>query len=373
MTTENQAPEGADAALLGRLDKSIAWLRDGELTHGNGLGLADLIAIRAALATQPAGDQRSQYCPICEARGRADQPQAALAYQQANPLGGPAKVFHAMATAIEAGDSYEATLRRYGYAEAAQPALPPGVPELADLRERLAGIPDHSGKGAAVPAPAEGDGGEALAKALHDVCLSASSLNSGPSHRIEVNGEPVYWQREEWIRWMLDEVLPDARKVLNAHTMRAKPDTQPKGTQPVRYPHPDEDDAVTLWAEIHRLRAAVQGPDGYATWQEAATAERVRRVAAEKALAASQAPAPAHAEDQAGAEMLLVRVAEDLKRALKAAGLRQCDVACRLGVSEAEISNRLSGERNLTLSTLREMAGLADLRVIVSFKERSNA
>ena len=39
-------------------------------------------------------------------------------------------------------------------------------------------------------------------------------------------------------------------------------------------------------AEIHRLRAAVQGPDGYASWQEAATAERVRRVAAEKALAA---------------------------------------------------------------------------------------
>lgn len=50
---------------------------------------------------------------------------------------------------------------------------------------------------------------------------------------------------------------------------------------------------VTLWAEIHRLRAAVQGPDGYATWQEAATAERVRRVAAEKTLAAVQAPAPA--------------------------------------------------------------------------------
>jgi hypothetical protein len=86
-----------------------------------------------------------------------------------------------------------------------------------------------------------------------------------------------------------------------------------------------------------------------------------------------RSPAVAHAEDRAGVEMLLVRVAEDLKRALKAAGLRQCDVACRLGVSEAEISNRLSGERNLTLSTLREMADLADLRVIVSFKERSNA
>ncbi len=67
-----------------------------------------------------------------------------------------------------------------------------------------------------------------------------------------------------------------------------------KPAEPARYPHPDEDDAVTLWAEIHRLRAAVQGPDGYATWQEAATAERVRRVAAEKALTATQSPAPAH-------------------------------------------------------------------------------
>ena len=46
-----------------------------------------------------------------------------------------------------------------------------------------------------------------------------------------------------------------------------------------------EEDPARLWAEIHRLRAAVQGPAGYATWQDAATAERVRRVKAEKAQA----------------------------------------------------------------------------------------
>lgn len=46
--------------------------------------------------------------------------------------------------------------------------------------------------------------------------------------------------------------------------------------------HPDESDPVRLWAEIHRLRAALQGPDGHATWQDAAIAERVRRVQAEK-------------------------------------------------------------------------------------------
>lgn len=47
----------------------------------------------------------------------------------------------------------------------------------------------------------------------------------------------------------------------------------------------NEEDAGRLWAEIHRLRAAVAGPHGYASWQEAATAERVRRVKAERLLA----------------------------------------------------------------------------------------
>lgn len=41
---------------------------------------------------------------------------------------------------------------------------------------------------------------------------------------------------------------------------------------------------IDLWAEIHRLRAAVKGPDGYASWQEAATAERIRRVRVESGL-----------------------------------------------------------------------------------------
>lgn len=41
---------------------------------------------------------------------------------------------------------------------------------------------------------------------------------------------------------------------------------------------------VDLWAEIHRLRAAVAGPAGYASWQAAATAERSRRGQAEREL-----------------------------------------------------------------------------------------
>ena len=44
-----------------------------------------------------------------------------------------------------------------------------------------------------------------------------------------------------------------------------------------------EEDPARLWAEIHRLRAEVAGgPLGYATWKDAAEAERVMRVNAEK-------------------------------------------------------------------------------------------
>jgi hypothetical protein len=42
-------------------------------------------------------------------------------YVAKNPLGGPAKVFDAMANAIRAGDTFESVLRTYGFA-VAQPA-----------------------------------------------------------------------------------------------------------------------------------------------------------------------------------------------------------------------------------------------------------
>ena len=45
-----------------------------------------------------------------------------------------------------------------------------------------------------------------------------------------------------------------------------------------------EEDPARLWAEIHTLRAAVAGPKGYATWQEAATSERMRRVRKEQQI-----------------------------------------------------------------------------------------
>jgi hypothetical protein len=54
----------------------------------------------------------------------------------------------------------------------------------------------------------------------------------------------------------------------------------------------NETDPATLWAEIWRLRHDAEGPDGYDTWKDAAVAERVRRVKAERALAEAQPKMP---------------------------------------------------------------------------------
>lgn len=49
--------------------------------------------------------------------------------------------------------------------------------------------------------------------------------------------------------------------------------------------HANESDPYLLWAEICRLRDAVKGPDGHETWQDAAVAERVRRVRGDAEIA----------------------------------------------------------------------------------------
>ena len=46
----------------------------------------------------------------------------------------------------------------------------------------------------------------------------------------------------------------------------------------------NESDPAVLWDTIHRLRAEVQGPRPHATWRDAAMAERMYRVVAEKKL-----------------------------------------------------------------------------------------
>jgi hypothetical protein len=56
---------------------------------------------------------------LAEARAECERYRTALlgvkSYREANPLGGPAKVFDAMADCIRAGDSYEAVLKEYGF------------------------------------------------------------------------------------------------------------------------------------------------------------------------------------------------------------------------------------------------------------------
>lgn len=47
------------------------------------------------------------------------------------------------------------------------------------------------------------------------------------------------------------------------------------------------DDQMTfdeVWAELHKARAELRGPDGFASWQDAAVNERVRRARAVDAL-----------------------------------------------------------------------------------------
>lgn len=46
----------------------------------------------------------------------------------------------------------------------------------------------------------------------------------------------------------------------------------------------NEEDPARLWAEIHKLREALKGPDGFDTWQDAAVAERLRCTALKGAL-----------------------------------------------------------------------------------------
>ena len=45
-------------------------------------------------------------------------------------------------------------------------------------------------------------------EALKQARSVISSINQGKQHALTRNEETVFWQREEWVRWALDEVLP---------------------------------------------------------------------------------------------------------------------------------------------------------------------
>jgi len=62
-----------------------------------------------------------------------------------------------------------------------------------------------------------------LRAALKNITLAASNLNAGDGQALKVNGERVYWQREEWVRWMLDEVVPQAEAAITAQAQERTP------------------------------------------------------------------------------------------------------------------------------------------------------
>ncbi len=55
-----------------------------------------------------------------------------------------------------------------------------------------------------------------IIEALKEAKSVIGSINSGKANALTIGGETVYWQREEWVRWALDEVLPQLEKAIDA-------------------------------------------------------------------------------------------------------------------------------------------------------------
>jgi regulator of replication initiation timing len=53
-----------------------------------------------------------------------------------------------------------------------------------------------------------------LREALQEAGGVIRSINAGKGDRILVDGEPMYRQTEEWVRWAIDEILPVVDKAL---------------------------------------------------------------------------------------------------------------------------------------------------------------
>jgi chromosome segregation ATPase len=54
-----------------------------------------------------------------------------------------------------------------------------------------------------------------LREALQEAASVIRSINAGKGDRILVDGEPMYRQTEEWVRWAIDEILPVVDKALS--------------------------------------------------------------------------------------------------------------------------------------------------------------
>ena len=75
-----------------------------------------LLAARLTCWHRLSGPESDQLVDLfIETAGRHQAAQAKT-YQQNNPLGGPAKVFDAMAACVKAGDSFDSVLAAFGFA-----------------------------------------------------------------------------------------------------------------------------------------------------------------------------------------------------------------------------------------------------------------
>ena len=72
-------------------------------------------------------------------------------------------------------------------------------------------------------------------------------------------------------------------------------------------------------------------------------------------------------------EELILEVTEMLSSALEQSGVSQSELARRLGKSKGFVSQLLAGGRNLTLSTISDLADALGIRVILSQGRQSES
>lgn len=78
----------------------------------------------------------------------------------------------------------------------------------------------------------------------------AASINAGKHHVIQIDDEKCFWQREEWVRWAIDEVLPEIREALSA--IRAARAQEQAEQEPVAEILVNDKDVIVLWHKTAR-------------------------------------------------------------------------------------------------------------------------
>ena len=72
-------------------------------------------------------------------------------------------------------------------------------------------------------------------------------------------------------------------------------------------------------------------------------------------------------------ERLILWTTEEIAEAMVAHGLSRADIADRIGTSRANVTQLLSGSRNMTLRSLARLAYACGMRAAIQFEELSDA